>query len=140
MFSCCFVFSCCCCFCFSLSVLNLFPGLESSPSSPPAGFWKVLMGPLERVPCPHWGACPRAAGVTGRRPEGAEPARGPAGWRERWALPPRFLATLGIKIKTLQKLRSQVPDQVHPGHEKESSWTAASCTASLQGSPQLPTR
>lgn len=50
MFSCCPVFSCCC-FCFSLSVLNLFPGLESSPSSLPDGSCEVLLG-KERGPCP----------------------------------------------------------------------------------------
>lgn len=38
-------------FFFSLSVLNLFPGLESSPISLPAGFCEVLLG-MERAPCP----------------------------------------------------------------------------------------
>lgn len=49
MFSCCSVFSRC--FCFSLSVLNLFPGLESSPNSLPDGFCEVLLG-KEKVSCP----------------------------------------------------------------------------------------
>ena len=82
MFSCCSVFSRCC-FCFSLSVLNLFPGLENSPSSLTAGVCEVLLG--------NEGPWPLAAGVTGRRPEGTEPAGRPAGWTERLALRPRFL-------------------------------------------------
>ena len=55
MFSCCFIFSCCC---FCLSVLNLFPVLESSPSSLPAWvLWGAAgshagEGPMEKVLCP----------------------------------------------------------------------------------------
>lgn len=49
MFSCCSICSRCCCF--SLSVLNLFFGLESSPNSLTAGFCEGLLG-KERVPCP----------------------------------------------------------------------------------------
>lgn len=87
------------------------------------------------------GAWHHAAGVTNRRPEGTEPARRPAGSSPQisghtawWGLGSR------LPCHVLQNLRSQVPDQVHSDHMKESSWTAASCTESLQWSPQLPPR
>lgn len=87
------------------------------------------------------GAWPCAAGVTGRRPEGTEPAR------EQWVggrlghMP--WVSALweggsGPWYYAVYELSPQVTDQIHPSHP--SSWTPAGSTMSLQENPQVTSR
>lgn len=88
------------------------------------------------------GAWPCAAGATGRRPEGIEPARGAVDWREARSYTLDFCPA-GRRLKTpvhtraVYDLRPQVTDQIHPSHGKKSSWTPAGSTMSLQENPQV---